>query len=94
MVNQFSSKLIKVKSELIQIMSEKMYGEFDAEQLEYLIQYIDWMILGKVDINITTVETLMEEIVITSVHQVNFALLDTLADLCEIVRELYAEIQL
>lgn len=92
MVNQFSSRLIKVKSELIHIINEKQYGELDAEQLEYLVQYIDWMLLGDIAITISSVQALMEEIVTTSVHQVNFGLLDTLQDLCEIARELYAKI--
>ena len=92
MVNEFSSTLIKVKTYLIHILNEHQYAQVDAEQLEYLIQYIDWMLLGDIDITAKTIETLMEEIVATSVHQVNFSLLDTLSDLCKIESELYGKI--
>ena len=82
-------RLVNVKEKLVEIISSKQYDTYDYEQLEYLIQLIDWALIGKISIDTETIKTIMEEIIITSVHQLNLDLLDTLQDLKEIKEELH-----
>lgn len=82
-------RLVNVKEKLVEIISSKQYDTYDYEQLEYLIQLIDWTITGKISLGTETIKIIMEEIIITSVHQLNLDLLDTLQDLKEIKEELH-----
>ena len=82
-------RLVNVKEKLVEIISSRQYDTYDYEQLEYLIQLIDWTITGKISLETETIKIIMEEIIITSVHQLNLDLLDTLQELKEIKEELH-----
>ena len=82
------SRLIRVKEKLVENISSKQWEQCDYEQLEYLVQLIDWIITEKIYLGTETIKILMEEIITTSVHQLNLDLLDTLKDLSEIEKEL------
>lgn len=82
-------RLVNVKEKLVEIISNRQYDTYDYEQLEYLIQLIDWTITGKISLGTETIKIIMEEIIITSVHQLNLDLLDTLQELKEIKEELH-----
>ena len=91
------SKLMSVKSKLVEIISSKQYEQCDYEQcdyeqLEYLIQLVDWILTEKIFLGKDTIKLLIEEIITTSVNQLNLDLLDTLKDLNEIHEELHAKI--
>ena len=81
--------MVNVKEKLVEIISNRQYDTYDYEQLEYLIQLIDWTITGKISLGTETIKIIMEEIIITSVHQLNLDLLDTLQELKEIKEELH-----
>lgn len=81
-------RLMKVKSELVQTINNKKYDVCDEEQLEYLIQYVDWLLLHKLDLTSQNIRSLMEEIVTVSVHQLNLDLLNLLDTLCDMEKEL------
>lgn len=82
------SRLMNVKEKLIEIISSKQWERCDYEQLEYLIQLIDWILTEKLYLGTETIKIIMEEIITTSVHQLNLDLLDTLKDLNEVNKEL------
>ncbi len=84
--------LAKVKGQLVIAMSRPNLQVCDYEQLEYLIQYIDWLLLGDIELQSKTILTLMEEIVTTSVHLLDLDILDTLPILTKLEREIYAKI--
>lgn len=86
------SKLMSVKSKLVEIISSKQYEQCDYEQLEYLIQLVDWILTEKIFLGKDTIKLLIEEVITTSVNQLNLDLLDTLKDLNEIHEELHAKI--
>ena len=86
------SRLMSVKSKLVEIISNKQYEQCDYEQLEYLIQLVDWILTEKIFLGKDTIKLLIEEIITTSVNQLNLDLLDTLKDLNEIHEELHAKI--
>lgn len=88
-MDNIKSKLVDVKSQLVQIIADHPYPQYDGEQLEYLVQLLDWMILDQLKVDCEAITTLMEEIVSTSVHQLNLDLLDTLHTLSQIQKELY-----
>jgi hypothetical protein len=79
---------MNVKEKLIEIISSKQWERCDYEQLEYLIQLIDWILTEKLYLGTETIKIIMEEIITTSVHQLNLDLLDTLKDLNEVNKEL------
>lgn len=79
--------LIKVKTQLVNICNNCNYEDYDYEQLVYLIDLIDWILLKKVNLDKQTITALMEEIIATSVQQLNMDLLDTLKELT-IVKEM------
>lgn len=81
-------RLMKVKSELVQTINNRKYDVCDEEQLEYLIQYVDWLLLHKLDLTSQNIRSLMEEIVTVSVHQLNLDLLNLLDTLCDMEKEL------
>ena len=72
------SQLTQVKGYLTNILSQRKYNSCDEEQLIYLIQYVDWLILDKLELNKDSLHVLMEEIVTTAIHQLNFDFLDLL----------------
>ena len=82
------SRLVNVKEKLVETISSRKWEQCDYEQLEYLIQLIDWIITEKIYLGTETIKILMEEIITISVHQLNLDLLDTLKDLSEIEKEL------
>ena len=82
-------RLISVKEKLVDVISNGNYEQHDYEQLEYLIQLVDWVLIGRIHLGVETIKIIMEEIIITSVHQLNLELLDTLKELNEIKEELH-----
>ena len=82
------SQLTQVKGYLTNILSQRKYNSCDEEQLIYLIQYVDWLILDKLELNKDSLHVLMEEIVTTSVHQLNLDLLDCSNTLVDIEKEI------
>ena len=64
----------------------------DYEQLEYLIQYIDWFLTEDIQLNDQSLTVLMEEIITTAIHTLDLDILDVLPNLQQIKEELYAKI--
>ena len=77
----YNVNLIGVKEKLIHILNDSNRMSCDNEQLEYLIKYVDWLILGDIKITADSLLVLTEEIVTTAVHQLDLDLLDVLKDL-------------
>ena len=86
------SKLMSVKSKLVEIISSKQYEQCDYEQLEYLIQVVDWLLLKELPMDEEILLGLMEDIVTSSVHLLKLNLLDAVAILNKIKEELYAKV--
>ena len=72
--------LVDVKGSLLQITQEhiKDYEQCDIEQMEYLIQLIDYMLLDKIPMCKLTIVAFMEEIITTSIYGMNPKILTTL----------------
>lgn len=77
----YNVNLIGAKEKLIHILNDSNRMSCDSEQLEYLIKYVDWLILGDIKITSDSLLVLTEEIVTTAVHQLDLDLLDVLKDL-------------
>ena len=77
----YNVNLIGAKEKLIHILNDSSRMSCDSEQLEYLIKYVDWLILGDIKITSDSLLVLTEEIVTTAVHQLDLDLLDVLKDL-------------
>lgn len=80
---ELRQKLLKAKMELVAQISHgtTQYIEaFDLEQLEYIVQMIDDFILENVPVDSDTISIFIEELVVTSVQQVNPLLLKIVSE--------------
>lgn len=84
--------LMEVKGQLVTLINKKPLHVCDYEQLEYLIQYVDWLLLDDLHIDKQTITTLMDEIVTTAVHSLDLDVLDTLTFLNKIEKDIYAKV--
>lgn len=87
-----NTKLMKIKSILIEVLNSRDYDQCDYEQLEYLIQVIDWILLKELPMDEEILLGLMEDMVISSVHLLNLDILEAVKTLNKIKKELYAEV--
>ena len=87
-----NTKLMKIKSILIGVLNSRDYDQCDYEQLEYLIQVIDWILLKELPMDEEILLGLMEDMVISSVHLLNLDILEAVKTLNKIKKELYAEV--
>ena len=86
----FKQNLSKAKYKIIHILEDRdNLQKCDYEQLEYLIQYIDWFLTEDIQLNDQSLTVLMEEIITTAIHTLD---LDVLPNLQQIKEELYAKI--
>lgn len=90
-VKGLKSDLVALKGKLTQLYARQNLDEFDIEQLDYLINLIDDLLLGKQQLNTETFNILIEDVVSTAVMQVSFDLLDFVKPYCG---EDYGKIQL
>ena len=91
----FKQNLSKAKYKIIHILEDRdNLQKCDYEQLEYLIQYIDWFLTEDIQLNDQSLTVLMEEIITTAIHTLDLDILDVLPNLQQIKEELYAKIQL
>ena len=79
--------IIKAKGEVIKLLNEKEYLDIDEEQLEYLVQMLDYVILGQVQLDRCTISILMEELITTSIYTTTPRLLGVL----NIIQQLHGE---
>lgn len=77
-----------VKGQLTKIIDCGRYEQYDYEQLEYLVQLIDYMILDKIPLCKRTIMAFMEEIITTSIYGLNPALLSVLHHVQRLEEEL------
>lgn len=77
-----------VKGQLIRIVDCNCYEVYDIEQLEYLIQLIDYILLDKMPLCKRTIIAFMQEIITTSIYGMNPALLSVLHDVNELEEEI------
>ena len=79
--------IIKAKGEVIKLLNEKEYLDIDEEQLEYLVQMLDYVLLGQVQLDRCTISILMEELITTSIYTTTPRLLGVL----NIIQQLHGE---
>lgn len=78
---------MNLKTELVKLYSRQDILPCDLEQLEYLIGLVDFVLMGDLKLDKEIIESLMEEIIATSVVQIQFGLLKFLKPLCELIYE-------
>ena len=82
------SILNEVKGQLVAIVECSCYEPYDLEQLESLIQLIDYMLLDRMPLCKRTIIAFMQEIITTSIYGLNPALLSVLHNVQELEEEL------
>ncbi len=80
-----SKALIELKSELVNLCNNPDILICDKEQLEYLIGLVDYVLIGHLQLDKWIIESIMEEVVATSVIQIQFSLLKYLKPLSELI---------
>ena len=69
MDQQTRKDLISIKTFIIEVIQGQHYNELDYEELNYIVSYIDYLLLGDIPYNKETLNTLQEGIIITSIYQ-------------------------
>lgn len=82
------SELLQVKSFVSSLFAKSSLQECDKQELVYIIQQIDWMILGDIEINIETIDNLCDIVINATVYQLDLELLQVLSNLGNIRKEL------
>ena len=82
------SELLQVKSFVSSLFAKSSLQECDKQELVYIIQQIDWMILGDIEINIETIDNLCDIVINATVYQLDLELLQVLSNLGNIKKEL------
>lgn len=88
--------LVDIKGSLLQVLEEHLYKyeECDTEQMEYLIQLIDYMLMDKMPMCKLTIEAFMEEIITTSIYSLTPEVLTTLHKVKQLQEEINGEVHI
>lgn len=76
--SQSLGKITQLKSKFINLY-ETIEDEIEKEQIEYFINLLDWIIVGKICLDANIFQAMLEELVITSFYAKDLQILELLS---------------
>lgn len=88
MREEIINSLVELKTFFVKQAHKNVHDDIDLEQLEYIINILDCILTNKIDLNKFSINCLIEEIIVTSIYQINPKMMSTVKILQDMVEEL------